>query len=164
MNISAKIGRLFSLVMWLIALHSFFVGIGLIFLPESFLVSLGFSESEEIFFRMQGGVFHILMSVLYGIAATNVNKFTAFINFSIFAKIVATVFLLFFFIIVTRNWVVLVSGIVDFLMAVIIWKFHSLNKKALKEKEEEKPEEVTDTGGELGDKASPEEENRNQKK
>ncbi|MCK5839481.1 MAG: hypothetical protein KAG99_06510, partial [Bacteroidales bacterium] len=80
MDLSSNIKKIFSLIMWLIALHSFCAGLFLIFLPESYMLLFGFAENTQLFFRMQGGVFHIIMAIIYSIAAINVNKYKVLIT------------------------------------------------------------------------------------
>ncbi|OQX77633.1 MAG: hypothetical protein B6D61_06890 [Bacteroidetes bacterium 4484_249] len=80
-TISAKLLKLF---LWLIAIHSFMVGMLLIFLPAADLAFFGFNVIEK-FFSIQGGVFHVVMSIAYVIAATNHSKSDLLIYFSIAA-------------------------------------------------------------------------------
>ncbi|HSL90171.1 MAG TPA: hypothetical protein VK870_12775 [Ignavibacteriaceae bacterium] len=118
MNI--KTDKLLSVFLWLVAIHSFLVGIGLIVLPSSYFELLGFTKTFDRFFPTQGGVFHIAMSVGYAIAAYDKIKFRQIILFSIIVKFIATVFLITYFLFITSQWLVILSGISDLLMGVSI--------------------------------------------
>lgn len=109
-----------KILLFLVALHSFFVGLGLIFIPSHFFVEIGYHQICENFFRAQGGVFHLVMVVAYSFAALNpiVNK--PMVKFSIIAKFIATFFLIFYFLFVENIIVVLLSGLGDFAMGGLI--------------------------------------------
>jgi len=149
MDITNNIKKVFSLFLWLVSLHSFLVGLALIFPPEIFMQTFEFLKVDEVFFRMQAGVFHILMSVIYGMAATNINKYRNLVTVSIIAKMIATIFLISFFILQEKIWIVLVSGIGDFLMGVILWNLQILNKKAINASEIAENEEYDQTTEEM---------------
>jgi len=112
--------KILSVFLWLVAVHSFLVGIGLIVLPSSAFEFLGFNPTFERFFSTQGGVFHIAMSVGYAMAGYDKIKYKQLIVFSIIVKIIATVFLISYFLIISSQWLILMSGISDFLMGIII--------------------------------------------
>lgn len=114
----------FKIIMWLIAIHSFVVSIGLIFLPANIITLFGFEFHENNFFRAQGGVFHIVMVVVYIMAVNNINKSLDFVKLSIIAKLIGTVFLLSYFFIINPIITVLLSGVSDCLMAIIIYMFY----------------------------------------
>lgn len=105
----------------LVALHSFFVGMGLIFFPSSLMEQFFFSPINEPFFKAQGGVFHIVMVVAYIIAAIDPVKNYRFIIFAIITKLIATVFLITYFLFHSSMITVFLSGIGDFIMAVILF-------------------------------------------
>lgn len=109
-----------SLFLWLVAVHSFLVGIGLILLPSSLLEFFGYGVCAERFFPSQGGVFHIAMAVGYAMAAYNSKRYECLILFSIIVKFIATIFLLIYFVFFSSIWLVILSGISDFLMGLII--------------------------------------------
>lgn len=122
--------KLLSIFLWLVALHSFAVGVGLIVLPLSLLKFFGYGVCAERFFPSQGGVFHIAMAVGYAMAAYNLKRYECLIIFSIVVKFMATVFLFTYFILVSSIWLVLLSGISDFLMGLIILILYRFAKSA----------------------------------
>jgi len=65
-------------------------------------------------------VFHIAMSVGYAMAGYEKIKYKQLIVFSIIVKFIATVFLISYFLIISSQWLILMSGISDFLMGIII--------------------------------------------
>lgn len=113
-------GKYLSLFLWLVALHSFLVGVGLIVFPPSLMDFFGYGACTERFFPSQGGVFHIAMAVGYAMAAYNLKRYECLIIFSIVVKFLATAFLFIYFIFVSSIWLVILSGISDFLMGLII--------------------------------------------
>jgi len=110
--------------LWLVTAHSFAVGLGLILLPPSYLKYFGFVNCQAGFFQIQGGVFHLVMCVAYLMAARCVDRAPGLIYFAIAAKTIALIFLLTYYVFVESEWIVLVSGIGDGLMALFIWLFY----------------------------------------
>jgi hypothetical protein len=118
---------LLTVLLYLIALHSFCVGLALIIIPIPSLDFFGFTGYSGSFFKAQGGIFHIVMSIIYLIAAHDVDKFPVLIYLTLTAKFIATVFLLGYYFIFGHIWMVLVSGIGDFLMGLfvyLLWRWH----------------------------------------
>ncbi|HPO54468.1 MAG: hypothetical protein RBR95_02530 [Ignavibacteriaceae bacterium] len=118
-----------KLLLYLVALHSFLVGLGLIIMPSAFIESLGYYPCGERFFRAQGGVFHIAMAVGYAMAGFNSRRFQCLVIFSIIVKIVATLFLFSYFVFVNQLLILLLSLISDFLMGVFIWVLYYYSNK-----------------------------------
>lgn len=106
--------------LYLTGIHSIAVGIGLIFLPPSFLELFGFIDYKESFFQAQGGVFHIAMSVAYIMAGRDVLKSIKLIQFIIVVKFLAFIFLIIYYFFVMSAWLILASGIGDGLMGLIV--------------------------------------------
>jgi hypothetical protein len=117
---SLKADKIFSVFFWLVAIHSFLVGIGLIILPSSAFEFLGFDSTFDRFFSTQGGVFHIVMAVSYAMAGYDQKRFECLIVFSIIVKFIATVFLVIYFFIISSQLLIILSGISDFLMGIVI--------------------------------------------
>jgi len=110
-----------SFILWLVSIHSFLVGIGLIIQIPAVMILFGFDSSYERFFPAQGGVFHIVMGIGYALAATDSNRFRCLVMFAILVKSAATVFLFTYYFIVESIWSILISGIVDGIMAFAIY-------------------------------------------
>ena len=108
------------ILLWLVALHSFCVGLGLMFMPVSWFDLFGFTEPTVRFFAAQGGIFHIVMSVAYALGAYDLIKNKQLIIFSIIAKFIATVFLTSYFFFIESAWMIVLSGVGDFLMGIVI--------------------------------------------
>ena len=116
---------LLSVLLYLIALHSFCVGIALIVLPLTTLEYFGYEGYTGGFFKSQAGVFHIVMSIMYFIAARDIDKYRILIYLTLTAKFIATVFLLGYYFIFGHIWMVLASGIGDLLMGLcvlLLWR------------------------------------------
>jgi hypothetical protein len=122
-----KYQKYLSIFLWLIGIHSFTVGIGLIFIPPSFLSNFGLVNYTESFFQAQGGVFHIVMSVAYVMAGLNLEKSVRLIQFIIAVKIIAFIFLIIYFLFVLSAWLILVSAIGDGLMGLIVLILYRLS-------------------------------------
>lgn len=120
LSVLKKSSQYLSLFLWLVAIHSLLVGVGLILLPASLIDFFGYQTCSERFFPSQGGVFHIAMAVGYAMAAYNLKRYECLIIFSIVVKFVATVFLFIYFFFVSSIWLVILSCISDFLMGLII--------------------------------------------
>lgn len=126
-----KAEKLLSVFLWLVAIHSFFVGIGLIVLPTSLFEFLGFEPTFDRFFSTQGGVFHIAMAVCYAMAAYDLIKYKQLIIFSIIVKFIATVFLLSYYLLISSQWMIIFSCVTDFIMGLLIlYLYHTLIKQS----------------------------------
>jgi hypothetical protein len=115
-------------VLWLIALHSIGFGISLIVLPVSVIEYFGF-HLEEKFFAVQGGVFHIVVSLAYIMAARDLANSGKLIALSCTAKFMATIFLLSYFLFGSPIFMVIFSGFADFLMGLAILVLYLLYKQ-----------------------------------
>lgn len=118
---------LLTVLLYLIALHSFCVGLALIIIPIPSLDFFGFTGYSGSFFKAQGGVFHIVMSVIYVIAARDIDRYPILIYLTLTAKFIATIFLLGYYFIFEHVWMVLASGIGDLLMGLcvlLLWQWH----------------------------------------
>jgi len=109
-----------SSLLWLIAAHSFFVGIMLIIQPASLIKFMGFVEIHERFFPCQGGVFHIILALVYSFGAIKPVKNRLLIHFAIIVKLTAAFFLFYYYIIADNKWIILLSGFGDLLMGLSI--------------------------------------------
>lgn len=112
--------KLLITILWLMALHSFSVGLGMIIFPTDWIANFKIVPSEHRFFITQGGVFHIVMAFAYGIAASNIESNSVLIRYSILVKFCATIFLFSYFLFVNPFLLVLFSGIVDFGMGIAL--------------------------------------------
>ncbi len=115
--------KLLVIILWLVTLHSFFVGIAMIIFPTDWITYFDIAPSEHRFFITQGGVFHLVMAVAYGMAASNVKTNSILIKFSISAKFIATFFLLLYFIFVNQFVIIFLSAISDFCMGLVVLLF-----------------------------------------
>ena len=127
-NISAS--RILNIYLVLVALHSFCVGLGLIFLSASQMALMGFNISEN-FFPDQGGVFHIIMSIAYILPVIDVKKYYSFIFFSIIVKFIATIFLFIYYLFIDQILMVLFSGIFDYLIGFVLLLIFNWYKKSV---------------------------------
>jgi hypothetical protein len=113
-----------SLILWLVAAHSFFVGLGLIILPDNLLAFFGFAPGGERFFRAQAGVFHFVMVAVYIMAAVRCVSSPDSTYLAIAAKLFAMVFLISYYLFVVPVLMVLLSGLIDGAFgALIAWAF-----------------------------------------
>ncbi len=120
-------------VLSLISIHSFFVGVGLIFFPGELMEYIGFQFVQERFFQVQGGAFHIVLSICYILPVISYYNFKSLVIFSIIAKISATVFLFIYFLFFDSILCVLLSGFVDCTMAILLlYVYHNRQKKVEK--------------------------------
>ncbi len=115
---------LLPLILYLVSGHSFLVGLILITRPARLMALTDLARVNEPFFPVQGGMFHIIMAVGYGLAATNIQQFSALVVFSIIVKFMATAFLLIYHFKVQAKMIVLASGVIDGLMGIVILLFY----------------------------------------
>ena len=113
--------KLLSTVLGLVAIHSLGMGLILISQPAVLMKFAGFNPDCDHFFPTQGGVFHLLMFVVYLMGATHIEKYHHFIVFSIFVKAVATFFLMIYCFAAEFKWVIFLSGIGDGVMGLMIF-------------------------------------------
>jgi len=113
--------NILSLVMWAIALHSLMVGIGLVIRPTVLMEVFGFGTCYERFFPTQGGIFHIVMAIGYGMAAFNPDDHYSLVRFALIVKTVAAVYLLLYYLLIDTLLIVFLSGVIDGMMAGAIW-------------------------------------------
>lgn len=123
--------KILTVLLWLIALHSFLAGLGLIVLPEEIIGFFGFTQPEHSFFRVQAGVFHMVMSLVYCFAALDQAKYRDMVLFTVIAKYMGTIFLMTYYLFFDRIWMVLISGILDFIMgsAVFALLYYQIKKE-----------------------------------
>ena len=112
--------KLLVIILWLVTLHSLFVGIAMILFPTDWISYFDITPSENRFFITQGGVFHIVMAIAYGMAAYNVKESSMLINFSVIVKFSVTLFLLSYFLFANQFYIIFLSAISDFCMGLII--------------------------------------------
>lgn len=124
--------KILSILLWLITIHSAVVGIALILLPFQLLEFFGYFGYSGIFFKTQGGVFHVVMAVAYALAAVNLGKAHFVIVFIIAAKSMATIFLLSYYIWIEPIWTVFFSAMGDGAMAIVLYLVYSKYKKSIK--------------------------------
>lgn len=113
--------KLLSAVLVLVAIHSLAFGLTLIAQPAVLMKFAGFNPDCDHFFPTQGGIFHLLMFVVYLMGATHIEKYHHFIVFSIFVKAVATFFLMIYCFAAEFKWVIFLSGIGDGSMGLMIF-------------------------------------------
>ena len=113
-----------KILLWLIMFHSFANGVGLIIQIPVVMHFFGFGGCHEHFFPAQGGTFHVVMAIGYGMAAWNPIKYRCLIIFSIIVKLCAMVFLLTYYFFFESIWTLLFSGVVDGLMGIFLLYFY----------------------------------------
>jgi hypothetical protein len=126
------IKKILIIVLWLTAFHSFLVGLLLMLLPSETIEFFGFDANNHSFFRVQAGVFHIVLSIFYVIAARNTDKQKTLIKLIISTKFIATLFLVSYYLFVSAILTVFLSGIGDFLIGLCILILFTLNSKPAK--------------------------------
>jgi len=115
--------RYFKSVLQLIALHSFAVGLALILLPFGVLAWFGLTVDPYRFFSTQGGVFHIVMSIAYLLAARAPLQEKSLVIFIILAKWIAFFFLGSYFLFAEMVPMIALSAVGDGLMGIIVMFF-----------------------------------------
>ncbi len=109
------------LLLGAVALHSFMVGLGLIFVPPELMQRFGYGPFQERFFAVQAGVFHFVMVTMYALPGWRPERWEPLVELAIIAKSIAFLFLVIYYTFVDTIWVVLFSGLADGAMGVLIW-------------------------------------------
>jgi hypothetical protein len=110
----------------LIAIHSATVGIALLTNPYDIIEFFNL-HSDNKFFPTQNGIFHIVMAVIYLTAASDIYKNNTLINLIIVIKLIATIYLSIYFSFVEQKIIILISAIVDFIMAIrVLYLFRKI--------------------------------------
>jgi hypothetical protein len=89
-------------------------------LPPKVMWVFGYTQVSDRFFQMQGGLFHIIMAIVYFYAGQNLSAIAILVKITIAAKLLASIFLILYYLSIEPIWMVLVSGVVDFLMGIIV--------------------------------------------
>ena len=92
-----------SVLLWLVALHSLVVGLGLVLVPPETMQLFGYGPYQERFFSVQAGVFHFVLVVAYALAAARPRRFPGLLLLSVAAKFMATAFLALYFVMVVER-------------------------------------------------------------
>jgi len=106
-------------ILWLIAVHSICFGLALIIFPAGWIEFFGF-QLQEKFFADQGGVFHLIISLAYIMAALDPENSKKFVILSCVTKFTAAVFLFSYYLFDRQIFMVLISGFGDLLMGLAI--------------------------------------------
>lgn len=109
-----------QLLVRLIALHSIMVGCMFLLAPAWTMKFAGWHSISPVFFAYQAGVFHIVLAVAYLLEYQRYRGVSILVT----AKVIAFVFLITATIIDPIPWAVWTSGIIDGLMAVVVWWVH----------------------------------------
>ncbi len=123
--------KLLKLILFLLSVHSICVGLALISSPSELFAYFGYHTVTERFFPIQGGIFHIVMGVAYYLAARYLAEERGLIILTVIAKLTATCFLILYYFLIHPVWMVLLSGIVDGLMAAVVLIVYRQYKKEL---------------------------------
>ena len=119
-----RLSRLLSVLLYLIALHSLLVGVLLVVIPVSALDYFGYHDYQGSFFKIQGGVFHMIMGLIYFLAARDPERNRILVCLTIAAKFAATIFLFAYYIFIGSIWMVAASGAGDLVMGILVlWMF-----------------------------------------
>lgn len=101
---------------YLVALHSFCVGIALWFLPRWSAAFGGWGDAEPVFFVCQGGAFHLVVAAAYIMEYRR----SGTLHLMIFAKCVGVVFLTSAWVLDPNfAWAVPLSALGDAAMAIL---------------------------------------------
>lgn len=111
--------KLLQILLWLIAIHSICYGFGLILFPPSAFSFFGF-ELPQTFFADQGGLFHILISLVYLFAALDLPHASRLILVTCTVKFSAFLFLMAWYLFGLPLLIILGSGILDLIMGVLV--------------------------------------------
>jgi hypothetical protein len=104
----------------LVALHSFGVAIGMLFLTRWCVSFGGWGEATPLFFARQSGAFHVVVAAGYLIEYARHRTVTLLVT----TKAIALVFLVSMTIVDRGPWIVPFSALTDGLMGLGVWVAH----------------------------------------
>lgn len=110
----------------LIAMHSYAVGLALMFLTRWGTQLGGWPHVEPLFFARQAGVFHLLIATAYLLEYFRNGTVTLLV----LAKITAVVFLVAMMVVEPAPWAVPMSALADGLMAVMVLGVRKMGRRA----------------------------------
>ncbi|MCF7797575.1 MAG: hypothetical protein K9N11_05680 [Lentisphaeria bacterium] len=105
--------RKLQFVLFIMVLHSAVTGLLLITLPGEWFAWFGLNVHPQRFFSCQGGIFHIILAVAYGMGMIHPVKYALMIHFSIFVKFCAALFLFAFFLFCDTVLFILLNALLD---------------------------------------------------
>ena len=108
------------LLVFLIALHSIIVGTMFLAAPQWTMRFAGWHAIDPPFFAYQAGIFHFVLATAYLLEYIRYRGVSILIT----AKVIAFVFLITATIIDPIPWAVWTSGILDGIMALVVWWVH----------------------------------------
>jgi hypothetical protein len=109
-----------ELLVRLIALHSIMVGAMFLLAPAWTMKFAGWQSISPVFFAYQAGIFHVVLALAYLLEYGRYRGVSILVT----AKVIAFVFLITATIIDPIPWAVWTSGIIDGLMAAVVWWVH----------------------------------------
>ena len=109
-----------KLLVSLIALHSTIVGAMFLMAPDWTMKFAGWQSISPVFFAYQAGIFHLVLATAY---LLEYHRYRG-VSIVIAAKSIAFVFLITATIIDPIPWAVWTSGILDGVMAAVVWWVH----------------------------------------
>ena len=111
---------LLRLVLGLVSLHSLLLGSLMIIFAPYFVHLMGFSESQELFFPHQSGVFLIILGIGYGLGAKDPIENKGLVLLTIISKGAAIIFLYYYAFGQHAGIMVLLAGIGDTIMGIAV--------------------------------------------
>jgi len=120
---------LMRIFLYLVALHSFLVGLLLMLLPPDIMTLFGYALVNERFFQIQAGVFHLVMVLAYLMAASDPARRQILVIFIYRVKFLATVFLFSYALFVQSSLTIIGSGLGDLIMGAIVLFLHRKMKE-----------------------------------
>jgi len=86
--------RALKLIIVLISIHSFLLGIAMLFSPRVFTEFFGVASKGQFFWQSQSGIFLFILAIAYYLAYREIDRSRILVNFLVLSKALAAVFLL----------------------------------------------------------------------
>lgn len=115
-----------GVLVWLIALHTFTIGVALLVVPEWALRVGGWRDIPPLFFPRQAGIFHFVL----GFGYLRELRCRGSVSLLLLAKSAAFLFLMTSALVWTPPWFVPFAGVTDGLMGLAAWWVHRLAERA----------------------------------
>lgn len=113
-----------KIFLWIIAIHSFLIGIVLVSGTTELFQKIGFPYYGG-FFAVLGGVFYTIMAVAYIMTAYNLRTQNLLIWFCIATKLMLAASFIMYYVVYEQIGLILGFGVIDLMFGLLLLQFYS---------------------------------------
>lgn len=124
MKMDLKYSSLLKYFLFLFSFQSMAVGLFLMFFPPDLMRLVGFPLIYENFFKVQSGLFHLILVIIFLLAAVDPIKNKIFVLLSIIVKFTTLSFLLSYYIFVSDYWILIIGSLNELVISGLLMFFY----------------------------------------